>query len=1049
MKRSNLKKHMTKVVAATMLLNMGLIQTPVIAGPTTAPFNYAEAFQKSLYFYDANKCGPGVVGGKLSWRGDCHTEDANVPLVPLDDKTLIGTNLSADFIAKNKAVLDPDGDDHVDLSGGFHDAGDHVKFGLPQSYASSTLGWGYYEFRDAYANVGEQAHIEDILRWFNDYFMRCTFCDEAGNVVAFAYQVGEGTSDHTYWGAPELQKTPRPAYFATSETPASDQCAGAAASLAINYLNFKETDPEYAAKSLETAKALYEFAKANRGLGFSGGFYGSSYDEDEMSWAAVWLNIATGNQSYIDDITSVDANGTYTGYMSRIIQTKSSTWQNIWVHSWDTVWGGVFAKLAPITNDPEHWYFFRWNLEYWSDTPHENENDHTFMEPTPEGFKVVNTWGSARYNTAAQLCALVYNKSKNNENFVKWSKSQMDYILGDNPMKRSYEVGYSDISAVNPHHRASHGSLTNSMLEPEVAKHTLWGALVGGPDKEDIHKDIRTDFVYNEVAVDYNAAFVGALAGLYEIYGEGQQPLANFPPEEKDAMPYFATAKIEQENDERTQVTVKIHNDTSCPPSFEDGLTARYYFDISELVANGQDIDDLSVQVMYDQASICDGVKTKINGPFVWDKKNNIYYVELDWSEDNFHGNREIHFGLVPAQDKNYKVHWNFTNDWSHEGLTKEETLANNVPVYKHGEKVYGEEPRMVKLNLEGPEADSEINYTTGQTPITLGAHLEGNEIDTIDKVVFYANDEVIGEVTKAPYTITYLPQQTADEDLQDVTITAKAFTGEEVVASQTLSFKVRYHLPIFTFTSSLLGNVIDASKAPQSLTLTAVSTGARADIEKITIYADDEILAENAGDRCEAVYTTSDTKENAEVNFKAVITFANGETKTSDIIHYQIKLPVAFKVIDGLNFNMNNTSASHDNTINMRYTLKNEGGETLDFEKFKIRYYFTKEEQVSQSFFCDNVGIMFNKAPWYLSATDHVDYKVVTLDEPVEGADSYLEISFKGIDASFSDGTTLNLEARMANSNWSNYDQSNDYSHTNGAVLLYDNAVVEGTMPQ
>jgi len=35
--------------------------------------------------------------------------------------------------------------------------------------------------------------------------------------------------------------------------------------------------------------------------------------------------------------------------------------------------GGVFAKLAPITNTERDWYIFRWNLEYWSGIPHENQ----------------------------------------------------------------------------------------------------------------------------------------------------------------------------------------------------------------------------------------------------------------------------------------------------------------------------------------------------------------------------------------------------------------------------------------------------------------------------------------------------------------------------------------------------------------------------------------------------------------------------------------------------------------------------------------------------
>ena len=210
--------------------------------------------------------------------------------------------------------------------------------------------------------------------------------------------------------------------------------------------------------------------------------------------------------------------------MKKIINSKQDSWQNIWVHSWDTVWGGVFAKLAPITNDSKHWYYFRWNAEYWSGVTHENANDNTYLKPTPGNFRVISTWGSARYNAAAQLCALVYNKYKPNTGFTEWAKSQMNYILGDNPLNRCYEVGYSENSAKYPHHRASHGSVTNNMENPVESKHTLWGALVGGPDASDNHKDVRTDYVYNEVAIDYNAGFVGALAGLYEIYGQGQKP---------------------------------------------------------------------------------------------------------------------------------------------------------------------------------------------------------------------------------------------------------------------------------------------------------------------------------------------------------------------------------------------------------------------------------------------------------------------------------------------------------------------------------------------
>ena len=85
-----------------------------------------------------------------------------------------------------------------------------------------------------------------------------------------------------------------------TDSRASDMCAGASAALAINYLNFKDTDPEYAEKCLKGAQDLYDMAVASHEedpedaanvltLGYDGGFYDSSYDYDELSWAAVWL----------------------------------------------------------------------------------------------------------------------------------------------------------------------------------------------------------------------------------------------------------------------------------------------------------------------------------------------------------------------------------------------------------------------------------------------------------------------------------------------------------------------------------------------------------------------------------------------------------------------------------------------------------------------------------------------------------------------------------------------------------------------------------------
>ena len=1063
MKRQWLKRGFATVMALTMAATISPSQPQKLYAAETetqaeektdSNYNYAKALQLSLYFYDANMCGP--QDGRLDYRYDCHMEDAKVPLIPKDEE-MHGTNLSQSFLDANMDALDPDGDGCIDVSGGYHDAGDHVKFGLPQSYSGSTLGWGYYEFRDSYVKVGEQKHMEDILRHFNDYFMRCTFRDDDGKVVAFCYQVGDGAADHTYWGCPEFQTTPRPVWLATSETPASDQCAGAAASLAINYLNFKDTEPEYAEKCLDTAKALYEFAKENRGLGFSGGFYDSGDDNDEMSWAAVWLNIATGEKDYITDITACDATGHFTGYMGKIIKTTNDIWQNMWVHSWDTVWGGVFAKLAPITDDPLIWNFFRWNVEYWSGVEHEDHNGG-YLTASPAGFRVLNTWGSCRYNAAAQLCAQVYNKYKEKQEFVDWAKSQMDYILGDNPANTCYEVGYAENSAKNPHHRASHGSTTNDMKEPAVAHHVLWGALVGGPNSSDEYHDDRTDYVFNEVAIDYNAGFVGALAALYAEYGEGQEPMKEIP-QEKDVNPFYAETQLEQDDNRCTQVTIRIHNDAACPPKRLSGISARYYFDISELLAQHQTIKDVSTAILWDEALTKDGVSSTISKPIAWDEENGIYYVEITWNAA-FHGERNLMFTIVAGQDSQWKSNWDAANDYSHEDLSHKEFVSTpKVPIYYEGKLSYGEEPGSavakpeVTASVKGTTAGDEINFTEGITPITLNADVANG--DTVSKVEFYVNDEKAGVDTAAPYTVEYTPEQTGDEETKDLVVTAKAVTLDGItVTSKPYTVKARFLekvTPVIEITSPKDGTLIDTTQGDMTADI-VVSPIGDSKFDKVIVYADGKKIGEGDSTVANVTYTApTGFAENgtglSKVKITAEAILASGRVVGCDPITITVKQPINPKNAVSLAMDVIGKGAASETTIQRKYDIKNTGTKPVDLSKVKIRYYFTRESNGDQRFYCDAAGMQLDGDPWYYRAADCVNADFVT----ISGNDCYMEMSFTDLEYELQQGKTISLDTRFANASWSTMDQTNDYSYAGGdtIVMMYDGNVIQGVEPE
>ena len=694
-------KRLKSLVAGAAIAASAVI--PVNTLPTIAAdveINYAKALQYSQFMYDANMCGTGVDENSLyNWRGNCHVYDARLPL----DST--NTNMSDSFIAKYKNVLDPDGDGTVDVSGGFHDAGDHVKFGMPEAYSGSTLGWGFYEFREAYEATGQDEHAKTILRYFNDYFMRCTFLDESGKVVAFCYQVGDGDVDHAYWNAPEIDEMFRRGWFATEELPSTDCVTAAAASLAVNYLNFKDEDPEYAAKNLKYAKALFEFAEKtpDKSCNADGpkGYYTSLKWQDDYCWAAAWLFLATEDYHYLDEVWK------YYDYYA----------PSCWTHCWNDVWAGTACLIGEIddkydknSDEFENAYRAATNkspyeeIDFWSQIAKTVDNwmNGQTVIISPGGYAFLNQWGSARYNTATQLLALVYDKHHGDKpsKYSEWAKSQMDYLMGKNPLNRCYIVGYSDISAKFPHHRAASG--LSRCEDPRPHKYVLYGALVGGPDAQDQHIDRTDDYIYNEVTIDYNAAFVGACAGLYKYFGDESMKITpDFPPiintEDPDEggnqywVEAFCVDIVQSDGPKATEVTLYVYSNAT---KASKNISVRYYFDATGMTS--LDPNKIELRQLYDQTAAETNYAAELTGPHHY--KDNIYYVEIKWPDFPIaNSNKKYQFALGTYAWQNY---WDPSDDWSHQDLRVEEDNWKGTPqktdyicVYDNGVLVGGIEP--------------------------------------------------------------------------------------------------------------------------------------------------------------------------------------------------------------------------------------------------------------------------------------------------------------------------------------------------------------------
>jgi endoglucanase len=419
-------------------------------------FDYSQALKNAIQFYDGNKCGKEVATNNVfSWRGACHTTDGS--------------------------------DKGLDLTGGYHDAGDHVKFGLPQGYAASVLGWAFYEFKDVFASTGNTTKMLEQLKHFTDYFLKCHPTSDI-----FYYQVGDGDVDHAYWGPPEDQTSSRPTkYYADASNPASDVLGEASAALSLMYLNYKDQDATYASSCLQAAKELYAMGKAHQGKGSGQSYYTSSSYVDDLAWAAVWLYLALNETGYLTEA-------------KQFLASSGSSLDSNWTMGWDDVKLPVILKLSDITGEQTYKDAIVYNLNYWKNS----------LKTTSGGLKYLADWGVLRYAAAESMLALIYYKRTSDESLKTFAKSQIDYILGNNPANISYMIGFGTNWPKHPHHRAANGYTYANNDYLKEAKHVLTGGLVGGPDSSDVYYDDVTKYQYTEVALDYNAGLVGALAGL-------------------------------------------------------------------------------------------------------------------------------------------------------------------------------------------------------------------------------------------------------------------------------------------------------------------------------------------------------------------------------------------------------------------------------------------------------------------------------------------------------------------------------------------------------
>ena len=698
-------KKLAAMISAAVLTGTAMPFNAVVSTPAAAAsskYNYAEALQKSMFFYEVQQSGVLPEWNMVQWRADSMTDESGK---------------ETDFVP-----------------GGWFDAGDHFKFTLTNAYSASIMAWGYIEYEDALKKAGLDDLYRKNIKWGLDYVLGCD--QGGGKMVGTIGDFTGGATDHNIWCSPEVYMRRHYKDTGNWERPydviENASVAGlSAAALAQGYIIFK--DENY----LKHAKDLFAGADKIRDTterGGMGSMYPTSSWIEDCMYAACWLYKATGDESYLTKIKN--------DYIPQFpTESQSTDWKYTWGLCWDDTTQAAALLYAQITDDDAWKNHIDKHIRYWMG----GSSDLKPFEGniTADGLSHLTGWGCLRHATntawiAKLACDTILKDSPNAAKYNAWADSQMNYCFGDNALNLCYVLGMGETNPRAIHHRAAsgvHDDHWNSLgtesggdegWQTEYA-HTLYGALIGGP-KSDGSYDMSQigvgNYEQSEVAIDYNAGFTACLCAMIDEYGG--KPLANFPEKETPKWAEWEIAAVlNGKGNSYTEVKAWAMNHTAWPARVEKDIEYRYFFNISELKEKGLSIDNVGVRSGAQQYSEGKpGYATVADKPVLYegDPTGNTYYASIKFED----GRAICPIGQSEHRDEvQFRIYipdaidgqpttgaWDPTNDWSYEGLTATDSLKSSaalnqhITMYVNGVLVWGEEP-------DGTKPDPNATITT------------------------------------------------------------------------------------------------------------------------------------------------------------------------------------------------------------------------------------------------------------------------------------------------------------------------------------------------
>ncbi|HPR32182.1 MAG TPA: glycoside hydrolase family 9 protein [Prolixibacteraceae bacterium] len=444
------------------------LRSPVFS---ISPDVYKPALYTSMRAFYLWRCGTAVEGvhNGIRYAHDaCHMEDGWLDSIGIPGQQRDGT-------------------------GGWHDAGDHGKYVVNAGITVGMMFMAWEHFNDQLKDFdfglpetapGYPDYLKE-LKWETDWLLKMAYPDGSGRIshkltrTAFAgFIMPEDDTEKRYF---------------TEWSSAATASFTAMMAQAARY--FKPYDATYAQKCLDAALHSYRFLKENPDPKRftqpfrTGGYH--SHDADDRLWAAVELWETTGDPAFLSD------------FEKRISEMDEKVDEN-W--DWPNVRNmAVFAYLLSKRegkNQKLYGELKEQTLSVANQIVGKAKKD-IYGRPLGERYY----WGCNGTVVRQVLNLQVANRLEPKANYISVSLDALNNVFGRNQYGRSFVTGLGHQPPMNPHDRRSGA---DDIEAP-------WpGYIVGGGQKATDWKDEQGSFSTNEVAINWQAALVYALAGFVE-----------------------------------------------------------------------------------------------------------------------------------------------------------------------------------------------------------------------------------------------------------------------------------------------------------------------------------------------------------------------------------------------------------------------------------------------------------------------------------------------------------------------------------------------------